>query len=56
MWDLTPGTCRCLTPAHLGRHIHKQTMSIQQIRNNYMVVDPLTKGLALKVFNEHVEK
>lgn len=36
--------------------VHKQTMLIQQIRNNYTVVDPLTKGLALKVFNEHVEK
>ena len=20
MWDLTPGSCQCLTPAHSGRH------------------------------------
>ena len=29
-------------------------VSIEHISTNYMVVDPLTKGLPPKVFNEHV--
>ena len=36
--------------------VQKQTVSIQHISTNYMIVDPLTKGLAPKVFNEHVER
>ena len=36
--------------------VQKQTVSIQHISTNYMIADPLTKGLAPKVFNEHVER
>ena len=36
--------------------VQKQTVSIQHISTNCMIADPFTKGLALKVFNEHVER
>ena len=34
--------------------IHKQRVSIQHISTEFMIVDPLTKGLQPKLFTEHV--
>jgi len=35
--------------------VHKQRVSIEHISTNFMIVDPLTKGLSPKAFIEHVE-
>ena len=35
--------------------VQKQRVSIEHITTNFMIVDPLTKGLTLKTFIEHVE-
>ena len=36
--------------------VQKQRVSIEHISTNFMVADPLTKGLPPKTFNEHVER
>ena len=36
--------------------IWKRKVSIQHIRINMMIADPLTKGLQPKVFKEHVQR
>ena len=36
--------------------VHKQKVSIEHISTNFMIADPLTKGLLPKFFNEHVER
>ena len=36
--------------------VHKQRVCIKHIRMNFMIVDPLTKGLQLKTFKEHVHR
>jgi len=35
--------------------VQKQRVSIEHISTNYMIVDPLIKGLSPKTFIEHVE-
>jgi len=35
--------------------VQKQRVSIEHISTNFMIVDPLTKGLTSKTFIEHVE-
>ena len=40
----------------IKEEIHKQRVSIEHISTNSMVVDPLTKELPLKTFNEHVKR
>ncbi|XP_042974887.1 secreted RxLR effector protein 161-like [Carya illinoinensis] len=36
--------------------VQKQTMSIEHIRTTLMIADPLTKGLVVKQFKEHVDR
>ena len=36
--------------------VQKRTVSIEHISTNFMVADPLTKGLPPKTFGEHVER
>ena len=36
--------------------VQKQRVSIEYINTNLMIVDPLSKGLLPKIFNEHVER
>ena len=36
--------------------VQKQRVSIKHISINFMIVDPLTKGLLPKTFIEHVER
>ena len=38
------------------KEVQKQRVSIEHISTKLMIVDPLTKGLAPKTFNEHVER
>ena len=35
--------------------VQKQRVSTEHISTNFMIVDPLTKGLPPKTFIEHVE-
>lgn len=37
-------------------HVKKNYVSIEHISTKLMIADPLTKGLAPKVYNEHVER
>jgi len=36
-------------------NVQKQIVSIEYIITNFMIIDPLTKGLTPKLFIEHVE-
>ena len=36
--------------------VQKQQVSIEHISTQLMIVDPLTKGLPLKTFKEHVDR
>ena len=36
--------------------VQKQRITIEHINTNFMIADPLTKGLSPKTFNEHVER
>ncbi|KAM1825012.1 hypothetical protein ACFX13_024551 [Malus domestica] len=36
--------------------VQKQIVSIEHISTMLMIADPLTKGLGLKAFNDHVER
>lgn len=40
----------------IKKEVHKQTMSIEHISTNLMIIDPLTKWLPLKTFNELVKR
>ena len=39
----------------IKKEVQKQRVSIEHINTELMVVDPLTKGLSLKTFKEHVK-
>jgi len=39
----------------MKEEVQKQRVSIEHISTNFMIVDPLTKGLSPKTFIEHVE-
>ena len=34
----------------------KQRVSIEHLNTNFIIANPLTKGLSPKTFNEHVER
>ena len=36
--------------------VHSLQVSIEHISTKFMIMDPLTKGLPLKVFHEHVAR
>jgi len=38
------------------KEVQKQIVFIEHIRTDLMIVDPLTKGLPLKTFKEHVHR
>ena len=40
----------------IKEEVQKQRVSIEHISTNFMVADPLTKGLPPKTFTEHVER
>ena len=40
----------------IKEEVQKQRVSIEHIRTNFMIADPLTKGFPPKTFNEHVER
>ena len=35
--------------------VQKQRVSIEHVSTNFMIADPLTKGLNPNIFSEHVE-
>lgn len=37
------------------KYVHNQRVLIEHINTGLMIVDPLTKGLPPKIFEEHVE-
>ena len=39
----------------MKEEVQKQRVSIEHISTNLMIAKPLTKGLSLKTFMEHVE-
>jgi hypothetical protein len=36
------------------KKIHDQTIEVEHIRTQQMLADPLTKGLPLSVFRQHI--
>ena len=36
--------------------VQKQRVTIEHISTNFMIANPLTKGLSPKTFSEHVER
>ena len=39
----------------IKEEVQKQRISIEHISTNFMIIDPLTKGLPPRTFIEHVE-
>ena len=40
----------------IREEVQKHIVSIEYISTNFMIADPMTKGLPPKIFNEHVER